>query len=105
MEKCSAIRLAAAAPPSTCRRRRSPVKSKSWLAALSFAIAFLGASPTAWVHHSGAMFDRTRTIQISGVVKEFLWTNPHSSFKVDVPAAGGGEAQLWLIEMNATSNL
>jgi hypothetical protein len=75
------------------------------LTALCLAIAFLGASPPAWVHHSGAMFDRSRTVEISGVVKEFLWTNPHSSFKVEVPGADGGEAKVWFIEMNATSNL
>lgn len=46
------------------------------------------------------MFDKTRVIQITGVVKEFLWTNPHSSFKVDVPGS-----DIWLIEMNATANL
>lgn len=63
------------------------------------AMAFLGASPPAWVHHSGAMFDRTKVIEISGVVKEFAWTNPHSSFKVEV------QEQLWSIEMNGTSNL
>ncbi len=51
------------------------------------------------------MFDRSRTIEISGVVKEFLWTNPHSSFKVEVPGTDGGEAKVWFIEMNATSNL
>ncbi len=39
------------------------------------------------------------------MVKEFLWTNPHSSFKVEVPGADGGEAKVWFIEMNATSNL
>lgn len=81
------------------------MKSKSFFAALCLAIVLLGASPPAWVHHSGAMFDRTRTIQITGVVKEFLWTNPHSSFKVEVAGAGGAEAQVWFIEMNATSNL
>ena len=45
------------------------------------------------------MFDRTRVIEITGVVKEFAWTNPHSSFKVEV------KEQLWSIEMNGTSNL
>jgi uncharacterized protein DUF6152 len=81
------------------------VKSKSLLSALCLSMVFLAASPPAWVHHSGAMFDRTRTIQISGVVKEFLWTNPHSSFKVEVAGANGSETQIWFIEMNATSNL
>jgi hypothetical protein len=50
------------------------------------------------------MFDRARVIEITGVVKEFAWTNPHSSFKVEVPSSKG-EAQLWSIEMNGTSNL
>jgi translation initiation factor IF-1 len=75
------------------------VKFRSMWTAACLAIVFLGASPAAWVHHSGAMFDRTRVIEIKGVVKEFAWTNPHSSFKVEV------EDQLWSIEMNGTSNL
>jgi hypothetical protein len=75
------------------------VRARSILAPLCFAITFLAASAPAWVHHSGAMFDKTRVIEISGVVKEFAWTNPHSSFKVEV------QDQLWSIEMNATSNL
>jgi hypothetical protein len=50
------------------------------------------------------MFDRERVIQLNGVVKEFLWTNPHASFKVEVQGAQGA-TQLWLIEMNGTANL
>lgn len=50
------------------------------------------------------MFDRTRVIEISGVVKEFLWVNPHASFKVEVQGAQG-ETQLWYIEMNGVANL
>jgi hypothetical protein len=37
-------------------------------------------------------------------VKEFAWTNPHASFKVEV-SGSGGDAQLWSIEMNGTANL
>ena len=81
------------------------VRPRSLWTALCFALVFFGASPPAWVHHSGAMFDRTRVIEISGVVTQFAWTNPHSSFKVEVPGASGGEAQVWSIEMNGTSNL
>ncbi len=69
------------------------------LAAVCLATVLLGASAPAWVHHSGAMFDKTRVIEINGVVTEFAWTNPHSSFKVEV------EDQVWSIEMNGTSNL
>ena len=80
------------------------MKPKSISVALGLALALFGASSAAWTHHSGAMFDRSRTIEITGVVKEFMWTNPHASFKVEVPSAQG-EAQLWFIEMNGVSNL
>jgi hypothetical protein len=73
-------------------------------AALCLAFVFLGASPAAWVHHSGAMFDRARVVELNGVVKEFLWVNPHASFKVEVQSPQG-ETQLWYIEMNGVSNL
>ena len=78
---------------------------KKTVMALGASALLLASAGAAFAHHSGAMFDRTRTIQITGVVKEFLWTNPHSSFKVEVTGAGGAEAQVWFIEMNATSNL
>jgi hypothetical protein len=72
---------------------------------LKLLAAALALSPVlAGAHHSGAMFDRTRVIEINGVVKEFLWTNPHSSFKVEVRNAQG-ETQLWYIEMNGIANL
>ena len=35
------------------------------------------ASPVS-AHHSAAMFDATKSTETKGVVKEFLWTNPHS---------------------------
>lgn len=56
-------------------------------------------------HHSGAMFDRDRTIPIEGVVREFLWTNPHASVKVEVAGSKGSEPVIWGIEMNGPNNL
>jgi hypothetical protein len=57
----------------------------------------------AWTHHSGAMFDRSKTATITGTVTEFNWTNPHSSIKVEVTA--DGKAESWAIEMNSPNNL
>ena len=37
-----------------------------------------GFPPPALAHHSFAVFDRARQVTISGVIKEFQWTNPHS---------------------------
>jgi hypothetical protein len=71
---------------------------------LLIATVLLGLSTPAFVHHSGAGFDRTKTTQIEGIVKEFNWTNPHASFKVDVTGPDG-KVETWAIEMNSPNNL
>ena len=68
------------------------------------APVLLVLSAPAYVHHSGAMFDRTRQTQITGTVTDFQWTNPHASFKVDVLGADG-KTETWSIEMNGPNNL
>jgi hypothetical protein len=65
------------------------------LAALS-AMTLLIA-PIALAHHSFAMFDNSRTVTITGVIKEFQWTNPHTWTWIDVPNDKGGTDQ-WGIE-------
>jgi hypothetical protein len=55
----------------------------------SLAAAFALALP-ATAHHSTAMFDFSKTVEIKGTIKEFQWTNPHTWTKVDVE--GGGQA-------------
>lgn len=64
----------------------------------------LAFSTPAFVHHSGAMFDMTKEQTLRGVVQEFNWTNPHSSFKLEV-AAADGKSEVWAIEMNGPQNL
>ena len=64
----------------------------------------LAFSTPAWVHHSGAMFDPAKEQTITGKVTEFNWTNPHSSFKVEVADATGA-AEIWAIEMGGPQNL
>jgi hypothetical protein len=65
-----------------------------------FACAMLVVATTAWAHHSGAGVDRTKTVTISGVVKEFRWTNPHSWIDLEVTDAKGGAPTVWSVEMN-----
>ena len=43
------------------------------------------------------MFDRERTIVISGVVKEFQWTNPHTWLQVLVTDDSGKQVE-WSLE-------
>lgn len=69
-----------------------------------FGATLLAFATPAWVHHSGAMFDREKQINITGTVTEFTWTNPHASFRVDVPNAQG-KIESWAIEMNSPNNL
>ena len=45
---------------------------------LAAATALLGVSGTAAAHHSFAMFDRTKEVELKdAVVAKWEWTNPH----------------------------
>lgn len=93
------------APPrarvSTSRRLRL---TPGWLTTAGFAVVVALFSTPAYVHHSGAMFDASKDVRISGTVMEFHWTNPHSSFKLSVPD-GHGSQSIWSVEMGGPNNL
>jgi hypothetical protein len=65
--------------------------------ALVLAAGLGGASLQASAHHSYAMFDRDRTLVLTGVVREFQWTNPHTWIQVTVTDADGKQAE-WSLE-------
>ena len=65
------------------------------LAALALAV-FLTAVP-ALAHHSFDMFDMTKQMTITGTIKDFQWTNPHTFTWIDVPNDHGG-VDTWAIE-------
>jgi hypothetical protein len=73
--------------------------------ALAAAVAALGfgAAP-ALAHHSFAMFDRSKEIDITGTVKEFQYTNPHSWVIVLVPDDKGQTTE-WGFESEGPSTL
>lgn len=48
-------------------------------------------------HHSVAAFDRANPVALSGTVKEFKYTNPHTWIYLMVPDGKGGQAQ-WDLE-------
>jgi hypothetical protein len=59
------------------------------------------AAPTALrAHHSPAMFDGSRQLSLTGTVREFQWTNPHSYIQLVVKGDDGAE-QEWSLEMGA----
>jgi len=49
-------------------------------------------------HHSGAMFDSSKTLKFDGTVKEFQWTNPHSWLQLLVSDGKGGQEE-WSLEL------
>src|SRR4051794_13655187 len=68
------------------------------------ALALLASAGPAYAHHSSAMFDQTKTVTLSGTVKEFLWTNPHTYIQLLVKNDKGG-ADEWNLEMTAPLHL
>ena len=64
------------------------------------AIAVAALATPALAHHSFAMFDSTRTLTMTGMVKDFEWTNPHVWLRVMVDDQSGTPRQ-WALEMGA----
>ena len=72
--------------------------------ALAVALAGAAMGTPAAAHHSGAMFDAKKEVTLTGVVKEFQYTNPHSWLLVDVKGADG-KVTTWGFEAEGPSTL
>ena len=68
------------------------------------AIVLAVAALPAMAHHSGAMFDAQKEVTLTGVVKEFQFTNPHSWLLVDVKGQDG-KVTTWGFEAEGPSSL
>jgi hypothetical protein len=55
------------------------------------------AAPAAYGHHSFAMYERDKTVTLSGTVKDYSWSSPHVVIQVLADAANGGMTT-WTIE-------
>jgi hypothetical protein len=56
-------------------------------------------------HHSfTAAYDSTKRVEIEGVVKEFVWRNPHSFVRIEVTTKEG-TTELWNLEWGSTTQL
>jgi len=60
---------------------------------------------TAHAHHSTTMFDHSKSVKITGTVKEVHWTNPHVAIFIEGVLAEGQEPTVWLMEMTSPGNL
>ena len=61
-------------------------------------------SAPSFAHHSGVMFDDAKEVTVSGTVKEFQYTNPHSWLLVDVKNEDGS-VTTWGFEAEGPSTL
>ena len=71
--------------------------------------ALIGLAAAAYpvsAHHSTTMFDRDKTIALSGVVKELHWTNPHVAIYIENNVKqANADTGMWLVELTSPGNL
>ena len=65
----------------------------------------LAGSPALVAHHAGTMFSEDQTKELTGTVKEFQFTNPHSWIQVLVETTPGALPQEWSIEWGSPNQL
>ena len=71
---------------------------------IAAAVLMLAYAMPAAAHHSGTMFDDTREVVLTGVVKEFQYTNPHSWLIVNVTNEDGS-VTTWGFEAEGPSRI
>jgi len=69
------------------------VKTRIVLFPLSLLLAL-----SAGAHHSGAAFDRSKSVTVIGTVNSVEWTSPHARLKVDAKDEAGA-AVTWDFEL------
>ncbi|HTW75221.1 MAG TPA: DUF6152 family protein [Steroidobacteraceae bacterium] len=77
---------------------------KRLLSIACLALAPLSFGSQAIAHHSFAMFDRSRTENITGTVREFELINPHGWLRILVPDAHGVQNE-WSLELGGAGLL
>jgi len=81
--------------------RPTPIRS---LCAVALLYGAASLAP-ALAHHSFAMFDFSKTVTITGTVKEFQWTNPHVILWVNAEGTAGEAPAVWSLELTSPGNL
>jgi hypothetical protein len=78
--------------------------ASTFLFAALLVAGLLVSSQPVLAHHSGAEFDATKTIEITGTVKEFQFKNPHTWIQVLVED-GKSQPVEWSLEWGAPNQL
>ena len=73
-----------------------------WVFAVAVGVSI--ASGSAAAHHSNAIFEAGKRIELTGTVSEWFWANPHCLLSVDVKGADG-KLVTWVVETQAPPNM
>ena len=65
--------------------------------ALSATVAVLLCAVPAISHHSNSAYEVEKVVTLTGVVKEWKWTNPHTWLYMTVDDGKGGKVE-WAVE-------
>ena len=76
---------------------------RSPISALLVTIGITLAVPALFAHHSAAMFDDAKVLELTGVVKEMQWANPHIWIQVIVD--DNGAKKEWSLEGGSPNTL
>lgn len=71
---------------------------------LALAAGLLILSGPLSAHHSSAIFEAGKRIEMTGTVTEWFWANPHCLLSLDVTGANG-QVVRWVVETQAPPNI
>jgi hypothetical protein len=77
---------------------------KSQLALLLVSGTLVATSGAVMAHHSFAMFDQEHPMQVTGVVKDYKYTSPHTFIILDIKDKDGS-VESWNLEGGSPSAL
>jgi hypothetical protein len=77
---------------------------RTFLMFVAGAVLIAGAGVVSAHHSFTAAYDNTKRVEVEGVVKEFIWRNPHSFLRIDVTDKDG-KVELWSLEWGSSSQL
>jgi hypothetical protein len=70
---------------------------------IAAAALIAGTSVPLVAHHSAAMFDDSKVVELNGTIKEVQWTNPHIWIQVVVD--NNGQKTEWSLEGGSPNTL
>jgi hypothetical protein len=75
------------------------------VAALVIAGGFAATIRAVDAHHAMVMYDRLKSVTLTGTVVELQWTNPHVFLVVNGSIKEGDQPAVWRLETSSPTNL